>query len=61
MLASLIKTLDDSDASVRAAVAIAMGNLGDPASVEELKSRMETEESIHVRASLERALQKLGA
>jgi hypothetical protein len=60
MLPSLIKTLDDSDASVRGAVATALGNLGDPASVEALKRRMEAEESIHVRASLEQALDKLG-
>jgi len=60
MLSSLIAALDDSDASVRTAVAIALGRLGDPASVEPLKRRMESEESIHVRASLEQALEKLG-
>jgi HEAT repeats len=60
MLSSLIKTLDDSDASVRGAAAMALGNLGDRASVEALKRRMETEDSIHVRASLEQALEKLG-
>ena len=50
MLPSLIVALDDSDASVRSAVAIALRNLGDRASVEPLKRRLELEESIHVRA-----------
>ena len=56
----LIEALDDSDASVRGAVAKALGKLGDPASVGPLKQRMEVEESIHVKASLEQALQQLG-
>jgi HEAT repeat protein len=60
MLSSLIAALDDSDASVRGAVAMALGKLGDPASVAPLRSRMDVEESIHVRASLEQALEKLG-
>ncbi|HSB08150.1 MAG TPA: HEAT repeat domain-containing protein [Blastocatellia bacterium] len=60
MLPALVTALDDSDASVRSAVAAALGNLGDPSSTEPLKSRMEVEESIHVRASLEQALAKLG-
>ena len=59
MLSSLIAALDDSDASVRAAVAIALGKLGDQASIEPLKRRMQIEESIHVRASLEHVLEKL--
>ena len=59
VLSSLIDALDDSDASVRGAVAKALGKLGDPASVGPLKQRMEVEESIHVRASLEQALQEL--
>lgn len=59
MLSSLIAALDDSDASVRGAVATALGKLGDPSSVEPLSRRMEVEESIHVRASLEHALAKL--
>ena len=61
MLSSLIAALDDSEAAVRGAVATALGNLGDVASIEPLKRRMEGEESIYVRASLEQALQKLGA
>jgi hypothetical protein len=56
---SLIRALDDSDASVRGAVAKALGKLGDPESAVPLKRRMEVEESIHVRASLEQALQEL--
>ena len=61
MLSSLIAALDDSEATVRSAVAIALGNLGDPDSVEPLKRRIDAEESIHVRVSLEQALEKLGA
>ena len=60
MLSSLIVALDDSDASVRGAVAMALGKLGDPVSVEPLKRRIELEESIHVRVLLEQALDKLG-
>ncbi len=59
MLSSLIAALDDSDASVRGAVATALGNFADPDSIEALKRRMEMEESVHVRASLERALEKV--
>jgi HEAT repeat protein len=61
MLSPLTAALDDSEAAVRGAVATALGNLGDHASVEQLKRRIEVEESIHVRASLEHALEKLGA
>jgi len=60
MLSSLITALDDSDASVRNAVATALGKLGDASSIAPLKSRMEIEESIHVRASLEQAIEQLG-
>ncbi len=60
MLSALITTLDDSDASVRSAVAIALGKLADTNSIAALNRRMEIEESIHVRASLERALDGLG-
>ena len=59
VVSSLIRALDDNDASVRGAVAKALGRLGDPASVAPLKRRLEVEESIHVRASLEQALQQL--
>ena len=60
VIRSLIGALDDSDASVRGAVAKALGKLGDPTSVVPLKQRMEVEESIHVKASLEQALQQFG-
>src|SRR5262249_39957458 len=59
MLGPLIEGLDDSDASVRGAVAKALENLGDPASLERIKQRMEVEESIHVRACLEQAVERL--
>ena len=60
MLSSLVAALDDSDASVRGAVAMALGNLGDPASMEPMKRRLEIEASIQVKALLEQALEKLG-
>ena len=60
MLPSLIVALDDNEASVRRAVAVALASLRDPSSVDALKRRMEVEESLQVRASLEDALAKLG-
>jgi HEAT repeats len=60
MLNPLIDKLNDSDASVRGAVATALGKLGDPASIEPLTRRMEVEDSIPVKTSLTRALEKLG-
>lgn len=60
MLSSLVTALDDSDAAVRGAVAMALGKLGHPGSIEPLIRRMEIEESLHVRASLEKALESLG-
>ena len=59
MLSSLTAALDDSDASVRGAVAMALGKLGDPSSVEPLRRRWDVEESIHVRVLLEQALEKV--
>ena len=59
MLSALVAALDDSDATVRGAVAMALGKLGDTASVALLRSRMEVEESIHVRASLQQAIDRL--
>ncbi|HXU39370.1 MAG TPA: HEAT repeat domain-containing protein [Blastocatellia bacterium] len=58
MLSALIAALEDNDASVRGAVATALGKFGDAESIEALKKRMTLEESVHVRASLERALEK---
>ncbi|MEK6302057.1 MAG: HEAT repeat domain-containing protein [Acidobacteriota bacterium] len=60
MLPSLIVALDDSDASVRRAVATALTHLSDPSSVDALKRRMDVEESIQVRVALEQALARLG-
>lgn len=59
VLTSLAGALADSDAAVRSAAAKALGKLGDSSSVAPLKQRMEVEESILVRASLEQALQQL--
>lgn len=59
MLPALIAALDDNDASVRSAVAAALGNLREAASLEPLKRRLEVEESIQVRVSLEQAIEKV--
>ena len=59
VLSSLIDALDDNDASVRGAVARALGKLGDATSIDPIKRRMEIEESIHVRALLQQALEEL--
>jgi len=59
MLSALIAALDDSDASVRGAVVGALSKLGDPASVTQLKSRMEVEESVHVRVLMQQAIERL--
>jgi len=60
ILPSLIQTLDDGDASVRGAVAQALGNLGDASAIELLRQRMDVEESIHVKVLLQQALERLG-
>ncbi|HKP86141.1 MAG TPA: HEAT repeat domain-containing protein [Blastocatellia bacterium] len=60
MLSSLISALDDSDAAVRSSAATALSNLGDVAAVEPLRRRLDDEASIHVRAAVRRAIEKLG-
>jgi hypothetical protein len=59
MLPALLVALNDRDASVRGAVAAALGNLGDRQAIEPLRLRREEDESIHVKAALDRAIQKL--
>jgi hypothetical protein len=59
MLSALISALNDNDASVRSAAAIALGKLGNAASIAALTQRMDIEESIHVRASIEKAIELL--
>ena len=61
MLPSLLAALDDNDASVRSAAANALIQFGSPEAVAPLKRRLENEESIHVRASLQRAIERLQA
>ena len=61
MLPSLLAALDDTDASVRSAAANALLQLGSPEAIAPLKRRLESEESIHVRASLQRAIERLQA
>jgi len=60
MLQPLLRALEDSDAAVRSAVANALGQLGSPEAIATLKGRLEVEESVHVRASLQRAIETLG-
>jgi hypothetical protein len=59
MLSSLVSALDDTDASVRSSAATALANLGEPQAIEALETRLKVEESIHVRAALANALEKL--
>ena len=61
MLPALLVALNDRDASVRGTVATALANLGDQQAVEALKLRLEEDESIHVKAALDKAIQKLAA
>ena len=59
MLPALLASLNDRDASVRGTVAAALAHLGDAQAIESLKSRLEEEESIHVKAALNKAIEKL--
>jgi HEAT repeats len=61
MLPSLTAALDDTDASVRSAAANALLQLGNPEAIAPLKRRLENEEAIHVRATLQRAIDRLQA
>ncbi len=59
MLPALLAALNDRDAAVRGAVAVALANLGDGQAIEQLKNRLEEEELIHVKAALNKAIEKL--
>jgi hypothetical protein len=59
MLFPLIDALNDSDASVRSAVANALGKLEDGRAIAALKQRVELEDSIQVMPSLRKALERL--
>ena len=61
MLPALLAALNDRDASVRGAVAATLANLGDAQAIEALKSRLEEEESIHVKAALNNAIERLSS
>jgi len=60
MLAPLVAALDDANANVRGAAALALGNLGDQRAVHHLQRLLETDESSHAKNQAERALTKLG-
>jgi HEAT repeat protein len=59
MLSGLLSALNDSDASVRRAVATALASLGDVEAVEHLRKRVEIEESAPARVSMQKAIEKL--
>jgi hypothetical protein len=59
MFYSLVAALDDSEASVRSAVASALGHLADARAVEPLKRQLDVDESILFRAAALKALEKL--
>jgi HEAT repeat protein len=58
-LPSLMKALNDSDASVRIAVASALGNLGKSEAIEALERRLDIDESALVRRAIEKAIERL--
>src|SRR5215211_2628003 len=60
MLSSLVAALNDSDATGRSTAANALSNIGDVAAVEPIRRRLEDEDSVHVRAALQRAMARLG-
>ena len=59
MLPPLLASLNDSDASVRNAVAAAVAQFGSAEALDPLQQRLRIEESIHVRAGLQRAIELL--
>jgi HEAT repeat protein len=59
MFSGLVSALDDSDSSVRRAVAGALANLGDAEAIGHLKRRFEVEESAPARVSIQKAIEKL--
>ena len=59
MFYSLVAALDDNEASVRSAVAAALGHLADTRAVEPLKRQLDVDESILFRAAALKALEKL--
>jgi len=59
MLSPLIDALDDNDACVRRAVALALASLSDASAVEAINRRLEVEESVMVRSTLQKVRAKL--
>ena len=59
MLSALVTALDDSDASVRSAVANALASLKEHEAIGPLERRLNVEEAIQARAAMQRALGKL--
>jgi hypothetical protein len=61
MFAPLVAALDDKNASVRGAAAMALGNLGDGRAISHLERVIGTDGSSHARNQAKMALEKLGA
>ncbi|MGH9764322.1 MAG: HEAT repeat domain-containing protein [Blastocatellia bacterium] len=59
MFAPLATALDDRNAAVRGAVAVALGNLADVRAIDALKRVAENDESIHARTQARRALESI--
>ncbi|HKV40382.1 MAG TPA: HEAT repeat domain-containing protein [Blastocatellia bacterium] len=59
MFAPLVAALDDKNAAVRAAVAVALGHLGDQRAISSLSQVVEKDASSHARSQARRALEKL--
>lgn len=59
MFAPLATALDDRNAAVRGAVAVALGNLADVRAIDALKRVAESDESIHARTQARRALESI--
>lgn len=61
MFAPLATALEDSNASVRGAAALALGELGDTRAIEPLKRVADNDESIHARTQALRALELINS
>ncbi|HMG32968.1 MAG TPA: HEAT repeat domain-containing protein [Blastocatellia bacterium] len=61
MLSPLVEALDDNDAAVRRAVALALASLSDSAAAAAISRRLEIEESVMVRSTLQKVLTRLSA
>jgi HEAT repeat protein len=59
MFTPLVAALDDSEAAVRSAAAMALASFDDPRAVDSLRRRLEVDESILFRTTAKKAIEKL--